>query len=286
MPLARNVVALLLVVWLATTGCSNADTEEMDLAARLLETQLLSDPSVKSVERVEANRLHVLLNDGKEVDSYLDNISAELTSSDENPKAIAARHARIAVASAGASVAPIELDRIYPIVRNRSYIEQIAKTYGDNANLPAAIPLAADYMVLFALDSEESLRVLDESAFSDLAKARDEVLVIAVENLRRDLTPNAEIHGDGQINMIAMGGNYESSLLTDTEFWRSEAQRLNDSIVAVAMARDLLLYARKSDKDSISKMRKIVYDNQGTIVGLVSTQFLEWTGESWRSFGE
>lgn len=86
--------------------------------------------------------------------------------------------------------------------------------------------------------------------------------------------------------MIAMGGNYESSLLIDTEFWRSEAQRLNDSIVAVAMARDLLLYARKSDKDSISKMRKIVYDNQGTIVGLVSTQFLDWTGESWRSFSE
>jgi len=286
MPLARNVVALLLVAWLATTGCSNADTEEIDRAARLLETQLLTDPSVKSVERVEANRLHVLLNDGKEVDSYLDNISAELTSSDENPEAIAARYARIAVASAGASVAPIELDRIYPIVRNRSYIEQIAKTYGDNANLPAAIPLAADYMVLFALDSEESLRVLDESAFSDLAKTRDEILAIAIENLRRDLTPNAEIHGDGQINMIAMGGNYESSLLIDTEFWRSEAQRLNDSIVAVAMARDLLLYARKSDKDSISKMRKIVYDNQGTIVVLVSTQFLEWTGESWRSFSE
>lgn len=132
----------------------------------------------------------------------------------------------------------------------------------------------------------QTLRVLDESAFSDLAKTRDEILAIAIENLRRDLTPNAEIHGDGQINMIAMGGNYESSLLIDTEFWRSEAQRLNDSIVAVAMARDLLLYARKSDKDSISKMRKIVYDNQGTIVGLVSTQFLDWTGESWRSFSE
>lgn len=169
MSLARNVVALLLVAWLATTGCSNADTEEIDRAARLLETQLLTDPSVKSVERVEANRLHVLLNDGKEVDSYLDNISAELTSSDENPEAIAARYARIAVASAGASVAPIELDRIYPIVRNRSYIEQIAKTYGDNANLPAAIPLAADYMVLFALDSEESLRGQTKKELSDFS---------------------------------------------------------------------------------------------------------------------
>lgn len=285
MAILQKVVGWVLVAWLAITGCSVAEAADFDLAAQLVEAELDRDPSVKSVNRIETNQLKVQLTDGSEVDVFLDNLSAELRSSEEDPEAIAARFARIAVASAGKPL-QIEQKRIYPIVRHISYLTQFREIYGEKADLPAGIPLAADYLVLVALDREESMRILRESDFSEIGNSQDEVLALAVENLRRDLTPKAEILGDGQINMVAMGGNYESSLLLDNEFWRSEAKRMDDSPVAVAAARDLLLYVRKSDEESIARMRKIVDENQATMTGPISTQLLEWTGDNWRPFDQ
>lgn len=108
------------------------------------------------------------------------------------------------------------------------------------ADSPVLRPLAADVVVMYAIDRPNRLEYITHKAFDAMGMDLDALHQLAVQNLPRCLD-RIQLHdcGDGVIG-ISAGGTFEATLLLLDELWPRLASHLPGQPLAAIPSRDLI----------------------------------------------
>ncbi len=283
----RRLLGTIVAIFLIACGRSGAAEFDLDDAARLSLEAIKSSEGVKSVERKSPDELVIRFFDGTESSFFLDNLLINLNNDPNAEKEIIARYVTVLIKDAGPDTprSQGELKRkVVPLIRHTDYVNFLRGAEGKSGE-PLDTYLfrnfIADYWLILALDDKESTSVLRRSEFDVLQLSDDKLLELAAQNLKRLSDSELRIERANGVNMLVLDGNYESSMLIANDFWRKESTYLDDEIVAVAPARDLLMYCSKSNTECINRIHDLTLQNFDSFANAISTELIEWNGESW-----
>ena len=158
-----------------------------------------------------------------------------------NPEQLRARLDQLAVAVSGASRdAPLELERVVPIVRAREALPGSAPTQ----------PLVDPLVVGLALDGKQTRRLV-RRVDADLLRMPDARLFLVARanlGLRADALGRERL---GPVTRLHLDGDLDSSLLVLRPLWRAVVKAAGGPVVVVAPARGALLYASVPEVDAL-----------------------------------
>ncbi len=285
-----RVISALIALSL-TISISKATNEQytLDDIAKAATSQLRSNDTVVSVKREAEDTLIVSFSDGEEVSFFLGNLYVTANDSTENVDEITARYVSVILNSVGVEEerAPDQIRKnLFPIVRHIDYANAIKTFVKDAADRHEYFvkPLKADYRILIALDTDESISVPSLKDLQILRMSETELLSLAVDNFRRKYSEKISVeHGNG-VHMVLLDGNYEASVLLLDEYWEEESGRLRDKIIAVAPARDVLLYAQESNTNAVSQIIQLAEENISTLSNAISDRPLIWNDGLWSAY--
>ena len=105
---------------------------------------------------------------------------------------------------------------------------------------PASMSLAADMVVMYAIDRPSHLEYISNEVASATGLTVEELHRRSVKNLPSRLG-NVQLHDCGEgVYGLSAGGTFEASLLLVDDLWSQLADRLPGDILAAIPSRDLL----------------------------------------------
>ena len=276
-----------------TISLSKAANERysLDDIAETAISQLKNSGTVVSVERVSEDTLIVTFSGGEESSFFLGNLYVTANDDPENIDEVTARYVSVILnaISTGEGRDPDDVkNNLFPIVRHIEYANAIKTFAKDATDLHEYFvkPLDADYRILLALDTDDSISVPPLKDLQILEMSETELLTLAVDNFRRKYFDKISVEqGDG-IHMVLLDGNYETSVLLLDEYWEKESGRLQDNIIAVSPARDLLLYAQESNADAVRQIIRVAEDNILSLSNAISDKPLIWRDGLWSAYNQ
>ena len=181
-----------------------------------------------------------------------------------------------------------DLDSLFPVIKDMGYIEQVRElmrtTEGADPDAPFPLyfePLNSDLVVMYAFDSEASIRFASGEDIESLGIQGKELQIRALDNLLAYL-PEIGREGDDSLSMVLADGNYEASLLLYDEIWSREVFRVEGDIVVFVPARDVLLVTGSEDKDGLARARDLVSGNDFSYA--ISPHAYIRTADGWARF--
>ena len=204
---------------------------------------------------------------------YLDSLWASWEADAEGREANVAAWVSAVVAPA-AEPSKADPAQLMPVVRGSGFLEAVAPL-GE----PLYDPLAADYVVFYALDLPDRVQFLSVDDLDELGMSHDQVRARALENLG---LIEVEVVGSGPIYVLSAGGTYEASLLAAAPFWEELQQHSGAPVVAVAPTRDMVFFTfseRRRVRRRMERTAGQLYE-QGAYV--VSPTMLVLTDDGWQ----
>ncbi|MEO0615773.1 MAG: DUF1444 family protein [Pseudomonadota bacterium] len=181
-----------------------------------------------------------------------------------------------------------DIDSLFPVIKDMSYIAQIRElmrtTEGADPDAPFPLyfePLNRDLVVMYAFDSEASIRFASGEDIEALGIEGRELQIRALDNLLAYL-PEIGREGDDSLSMIVADGNYEASLLLYDEIWSRDVFRVAGDIVIFVPARDVLIVTGSEDQDGLARARDLVADNEFSYA--ISPHAYVRTADGWSRF--
>ncbi len=168
--------------------------------------------------------------------------------------------------------------QLMPIVRSRSDSEAQADDPSIDFDLDAARPLGDHLLLMVALDRRYSIRAVARALLRAWNRTFDEVLSLAMANLRKLDSAGFEAMDDGGYMSVFEDFHHPSRLLLPEVF---EQLDLNGEPVVIVVSRRCLVVAGAGDPNAIRSMARLVLED--------SAEPLAWAplvlrdGE-WRSF--
>jgi uncharacterized protein YtpQ (UPF0354 family) len=197
--------------------------------------------------------VHVINSEGKESTTFLENAWIAYAKDPENRHGLLERHLSVAK-SLGDDREPIARERIVAIVKDAQYVAHFEPEHE-----PPAEHLCGDLWVVYAEDFPDRTPSLKRSRVREAGIDESELSELAKHNLRR-LMPPAERHGDGPWYLLTAGGDYTASLLLFDGLWEELANLVDGRVVAVAPARDTLLFTGSDSEEGLTAIRKHASD--------------------------
>ncbi len=128
--------------------------------------------------------------------------------------------------------------------------------YGDK---PVLVPFAPGLLCAYLWDEGGRFSYVQRRHL--LASQTDEARLhaSAIENLKRRVGANLQLHAQGPSWMLTCEGNFEASLLMVDELWEEVLrEQAGGQPVAAAPARDVLCFCPSTRADGIEQLRGIV----------------------------
>lgn len=174
----------------------------------------------------------------------------------------------------------IDKTRIIPIIKPADYIEELKKlTNNDSTSVVVFQNYNDQLMVVFAEDTDYSLRYINSEDINGLGIDNDTLLTFALNNLRNILPQVNKIEGDN-IWGLAAGGNIENSLILLSHLWTKENFPVKGDIVVSIPNRDILLVGDSANKESMVKIKEDTSKLFETGSYPVSNKLFKWNGLS------
>ncbi|MEO0345837.1 MAG: DUF1444 family protein [Pseudomonadota bacterium] len=180
------------------------------------------------------------------------------------------------------------IDSLFPVIKDVGYIEQVRElmrtTDGADPDAPFPLyfePLNSDLVVMYAFDSEASIRFASSEDIEALGIQGKELQIRALDNLLAYL-PEIGREGDDSLSMVLADGNYEASLLLYDEIWSREVFRVAGDIVVFVPARDVLLVTGTEDEAGLARARGLVSENDFSYA--ISPHAYVRTADGWARF--
>jgi uncharacterized protein YtpQ (UPF0354 family) len=258
----QSVVTMKRVFALIFGICSVCCSAQVMTPAQYTETFVkalkLASPAAKISVKADLE-LEVAVNDAGPHRAFLDNAYRAYL---QSPKALdeIIRTYSAAILEPRDSKAKIDRARIVPIVKDRGWLGEVAKSLKSRS---AAAPaenvyedLNEELVIVYAEDSPKNIRYLTPKDLDELATAKKELRLLAVSNLKKIL-PEIKMHDGGAVFMVTAGGDYEASLLLFDSLWSGGAIKVDGDIVVAVPARDLLLVTGSNSPAGIKKLREL-----------------------------
>ncbi len=281
----KRLLQFVLLCWLTPTAVlaeldrPKSIEETLDwMAEALAEYEGVSNVRVDS----EGRFVDVELGPDNELKLFPDNLYLSLTQLDEHDDRQEAldRHIRVSIEAAlrdPESHSGADLNRIYPVLRHRSYKENIEVL--EPGQKIVAGTILGDSEVLFVYDSEQSVSFVQMQDLEALELNRKSLREHAYGNLRRkydDLT----IDGDG-LYYLVLDGFYESSFVTFKPLWRELVPQFQE-LLMVFPTRDLVVFADGAHHGSEQALREVARDFSSTSAYMISELIYRWEGDGWQ----
>jgi uncharacterized protein YtpQ (UPF0354 family) len=190
--------------------------------------------------------LELTLENGKKSTTFLNNLWIQWKSAEDRADLVN-RHinAMLAILKPGP---PIERRQIIPIVKDSIYV----RDYGGKMIFEHYV---GDLYCIYAIDWEDRTETLSIEQMTKLGLEQSTLRDLAIENLQ-GILPEAECHGEGPWYMLSAGTDYVASLLLLDGVWDQLAEMVDGDLVAVAPARDTLLFTGANSSEGLAFIRK------------------------------
>ncbi|MVT09490.1 DUF1444 family protein [Chitinophaga tropicalis] len=176
----------------------------------------------------------------------------------------------------------IDLNNVVPLVRTNDFVKELIKDNGGKSFLLSR-KYNDELVIVYAEDSEHSVRYLGEDDLKSLSVSIDILNTIAVENLGRILS-EIQTHGENGLYMLTAGGTYEASLILMTTLWTSGNFPIDGELIVAIPNRDLLLITGSEDEEGMSKIREIAAESYNTGNYRLSEYLYRWTGAKFEKY--
>jgi len=155
---------------------------------------------------------------------------------------------------------PVDRSHIVPVVKSRQWIADYAalmKEQGHGAEAVAVHDaLNAELVVVYAEDRDKTYRFLVAADLKRLDLDRDDLALLARENLVR-LAPPPELYSGPYAHGIRIDGNYEASLILYPEWWEDRPVKVDGDYVVALPARDILMITGSNNEAGIAQLRAL-----------------------------
>jgi len=159
----------------------------------------------------------------------------------------------------------LDKNRIFPVIKDKNYISQIilmAKEKYKNKSMPFLYKKLNEALYLvFALDTKNSMRFLNESDLTELELEVKDLLPLSIENLKREFA-GLSVQGDpAGLSMLVADGNYEASFFVVDSLWDTGVFPVKGDIVIHMPSRDTVLITGSEDLDGLKRVSEIISNN-------------------------
>lgn len=257
-------VALLLFsgFWLAACSPQNPVLTPEQFTQEMVQRMQKQRPDLQFAAK---GPLHVQVKrQGQEqATAFFDNAYNAYKSDPQNKQAVMEQYTAALIETVQSNKnAKIDKTLIVPVIKDKAWPEEIRKSLqasgkGDKPPAYAFDPYNEELLVLYAEDTDNNIRYLDEQQIEEAGVPRSELRALAVANLKRLLPEVALQKGDGVL-MVTAGGTYEASLLLLDEIWIPNAIAVQGDVVVGIPARDLLLVTGSQTPGGVDKLRQVV----------------------------
>lgn len=181
-----------------------------------------------------------------------------------------------------------KLAALMPVLKNDAYIADV-KAAILNQDPSATFPLFYQTLhnglnLLYAFDTQESMRFLSTKDLEGLGLSREQVKNRAVKNLRQAI-PQIGVAGDVSfVSYLIADENYESSLLLVDSLWTKDNFPVKGEIVVLAMSRSLVMITGSADKEGIATIINFANTPDNNISHALATTFLIRRENKWEIF--
>ncbi|WP_181135885.1 DUF1444 family protein [Psychrosphaera saromensis] len=163
----------------------------------------------------------------------------------------------------------LDKSRIFPVIKDKSYILQIslmAKAKYENKGMPFLYKKLNEVLYLvFALDTQNSMRFLNENDLIKLELKQTELLPLSIENLKREFA-GLSVQGDpSSLSMLVADGNYEASFFVVDSLWDKKIFPVKGDIVVHMPSRDTVLITGSEDLDGLKRVSGIISKNTNNL---------------------
>ncbi|MGE6451506.1 DUF1444 family protein [Shewanella baltica] len=163
----------------------------------------------------------------------------------------------------------IDKNRIFPVIKDQSYISQIStmmkEKYGRDEMPFIHTKINEVLYLVFALDSENSIRFLTKEDATKLELENSDLLTLSLKNLKREFA-GVNLKGDpASLSMLVVDGNYEASFFLADSLWSKKTFPVKGDIVVHIPARDTVLITGSDDSQGLE-----------TVAGIMSQNFDKW----------
>ncbi|MEM7450176.1 MAG: DUF1444 family protein [Pseudomonadota bacterium] len=279
---------VLLLVFFCVPGARAADVLDEQAFTERYAAMLVSSYEGASVEVIGPLEVRVTGVGEESSTSFLDNAYGVYLSDPAELEGVLQRF----VDSVGAMIADEDntgdLASLFPVIKDMSYIAQVREvmrtTEGADPDAPFPLyfePLNSDLVVMYAFDSEASIRFASGEDIEALGIQGKELQIRALDNLLAYL-PEIGREGDDSLSMILADGNYEASLLLYDEIWSRDVFRVAGDIVVFVPARDVVLVTGSEDEEGLARARGLVSENDFSYA--ISPHAYVRTADGWARF--
>jgi uncharacterized protein YtpQ (UPF0354 family) len=222
-------------------------------------------------------KVHWVMPGGMQVNQFLGNAYAAYQKSPADMDAIIAAHLDAAPTGQEADPATRRAS-ILPLVKTTMWLatslKQLDAAGIENKEAFITEPLTDELLVAFVEDKPEAMSYVAPGELEALGLTREQLMPLALENLRRQL-PALTVEGqDGRYGVRA-DGNYDASFVFLAQEWRDRVEIKGDPVVAVP-ARDELLVCGSEDSDSVRSLRDMAARIMAQSAYGLSAQLYTW----------
>lgn len=242
-----------------------ADLLSEDEFAELVVKQLEAEAPDYNARIV--GHLHILVEPpkGEEFQVFLDNAYKLYQTSPESRSDILSTYMTAWLAQGENEFAAIDVSRVVPVIKDNEFIPGLRQSVRANGGdvskwrTPAHELYNTELVVLFAEDTDTSIRYLSEEDLAEIGFDTENRLERAVENLWR-LLPDIQLYGGNGTYGLEAGGDYEASILLLANIWKSEEIVVNGELVVAVPARNTLVVTGSRDMEGLAALRGIIAD--------------------------
>lgn len=239
--------------------------------------------------RIAGDReLNIKLSDGTQLRAFLDNAWNEAAKTPESRPEIVRRYLS-ALTGAIPGKSPLnglpDTNRIVAVIRDFRFAKELESRGSNNTNAIVSESLAADLMVMYAVDGDGLIHYLTEGDRQQLGLSLPDLRNLAMANLKR-LLPDVRRSGITQAYMITADGNYESSLLLADKLWEDQLKSVEGDLVAAVPARDMLIFTGTNSKEGINALRRICAKVEKEGNHLISSTLVVRRNGQWEKFSD
>jgi len=225
---------------------------------------------------------------GKEHISYLDNAYIDYKTDPSNIDNILDLYANSLVESLNMNEKSYGKERIFPVIKDHAYIEQVGallKKKNNNDKFPFLYEKLNDVLyVLYAFDTPKSIKFLTDDDIVELGVSSNELRNLSKANLKKSI-PSIQIDGDPtRISILVADGTYEASFLLFDNLWTKKQFPVQGEIVVYVPSRDLVLITGSKDLESLAKVQNIVYNSNNEWSHIVAEVGFIRTGGKWEVY--
>ena len=182
----------------------------------------------------------------------------------------------------------LDKNRILPVIKNEDYILQVkamVKEKSSKNEIPFFYKKINDLLYLvFVLDTQNSMRFLNENDLITLGLKSTDLLPLSIENLKRDFA-GLSVKGDPSgLSMLVADGNYEASFFLVDSLWNKKIFPVKGDIVVYMLSRNTVLITGSEDLEGLKRISEIISDSANNFAyPITDTGFIRESG-GWKIY--